>query len=121
MTDSLPLILPQFLPDGEGIQLLRLALTHPPDTARAFITAHPEPAMLQQAINDLQISYYIAKPVELPQLQSSYGTRSHSTARNKSHRSNRTSTNSIWKNTSLKACFLIHGGLQAVPPSEDPP
>mgnify|MGYP001773291766 CR=1 FL=1 len=59
----------QRLPDGDGLTLLRFARNHCPDTARVLITAYTDRKVLQEAINELGIAYYIAKPVELPQLQ----------------------------------------------------
>jgi len=62
-------VVDQRLPDGDGLSLLRFARENCPETARVLITAYTEPDVLQEAINTLGIAYYIAKPVELPQLQ----------------------------------------------------
>lgn len=63
------LLADHYLPDGEGTELLHLALKLCPEAARVLITAHTDPDILQYALNELRITYYIAKPVELPQLQ----------------------------------------------------
>ncbi len=63
------LLADHYLPDGEGVELLELALKSCPESARVLITAHTDSDILQRAINELRIAYYIAKPVELPQLQ----------------------------------------------------
>jgi len=63
------LVVDQRLPDGNGLELLRWALTHCPESARVLITAYSEQAVIQEAINEVRIAYYIAKPIELPQLQ----------------------------------------------------
>jgi signal transduction histidine kinase len=63
------LLVDQHLPDGEGLALLRFAMQRFPDTERVLITAYTEREVIQQAINELRIAYYIAKPIELPQLQ----------------------------------------------------
>lgn len=59
----------QRLPDGDGLSVLRFAWERCPETVRVLITAYADPDVLQEAINTLGIAYYIAKPIELPQLQ----------------------------------------------------
>lgn len=57
------------LPDMSGIEFLKKSIDIAPDSERILITAYADISNVIQSINEAKVSYYLTKPIDLPQIR----------------------------------------------------
>lgn len=57
------------LPDMNGIDFLKRSIEIAPDCERVLITAYADISNVIQSINEAKVSYYLTKPIDLPQIR----------------------------------------------------
>ncbi len=57
------------LPDMSGIDLLKQSIEIAPNCERILITAYADISNVIQSINEAKVSYYLTKPIDLPQIR----------------------------------------------------
>lgn len=57
------------LPDMSGIEFLQRSIDIVPDSERILITAYADISNVIQSINEAKVSYYLTKPIDLPQIR----------------------------------------------------
>lgn len=57
------------LPGMSGIELLKRSIEIVPDCERILITAYADISNVIQSINEARVSYYLTKPIDLPQIR----------------------------------------------------
>lgn len=57
------------LPAMNGIEFLKRSIDIAPDSERILITAYADISNVIQSINEAKVSYYLTKPIDLPQIR----------------------------------------------------